>query len=85
MPVEEKQCTKCEHVKPLTEFRKNKNSRNGITSRCRACLIKDHIRYAARYSRASSIEPEDITDGCHKWPATPVDFGVGGDGGEWDK
>lgn len=31
-------CTKCKQEKPLSQFYKNKNSKNGVKARCKECI-----------------------------------------------
>jgi hypothetical protein len=40
-----KTCTVCKEVRPLSEFGKDKNSRDGYRSRCKSCVHKDNSRY----------------------------------------
>ena len=40
MSVNKKQCTRCKEVKPLTEYYKKKDGRNGHISYCKVCKIK---------------------------------------------
>ncbi len=36
----EKACTTCKQVKPLTDFFKQRASKDGLTSQCKACVLK---------------------------------------------
>jgi len=36
--MNEKQCTKCKEVKPLSEFYKHKAGKDGLTSYCKSCI-----------------------------------------------
>ena len=40
-----KQCTKCKRVLPLTEFGKNKKSRDGLQWNCRKCISEQAKKY----------------------------------------
>ena len=33
----EKECTRCKHVKPISEFNKNKSKKDGHNNLCRLC------------------------------------------------
>jgi hypothetical protein len=33
-------CTSCQHEKPLSEFRRNKHTADGATTRCKRCLLE---------------------------------------------
>ena len=43
-----KKCSKCKVVKPISEFCKNKNNRDGISYLCRECKIKYSKEYHKR-------------------------------------
>ena len=53
MLPEEKRCSKCGEVKPLTEFRKDSKRGDGHGSWCRACK---NASDRARYRRMKGIE-----------------------------
>lgn len=40
MEINEKKCTKCKQVKPISEFRKDKYTKDGFQTRCKYCV--DH-------------------------------------------
>jgi hypothetical protein len=41
-------CTSCQHEKPLSEFRRNKHTVDGATTRCKRCLLEAEARIRAR-------------------------------------
>lgn len=43
--MSEKLCTICKHVKPLTEFNKNKGRQDGLQTHCRQCSKKKSRKY----------------------------------------
>lgn len=43
----EKQCTKCKRTLPLSQFRKNKNSKDGLKGQCKDCINKYQREYWA--------------------------------------
>jgi hypothetical protein len=56
--VIEKACSKCQEIKPLSEFHRSASSRDGRTSRCRTCRSENARTYAAR-RRAAERAAED--------------------------
>lgn len=40
-----KQCTKCKETKPLTEFNKNKKTKDGLQFRCKLCRNEYYRKY----------------------------------------
>lgn len=40
-----KQCRKCKEIKPLSEFYKNKNCKDGYRNICKACCLKQINKY----------------------------------------
>ncbi|MRX54689.1 hypothetical protein GJU41_11965 [Bacillus idriensis] len=38
--IECRKCNRCDNIKPLTDFQKNKSSRLGVSSICRKCVTK---------------------------------------------
>ena len=48
MQQDAKPCTKCKEVKPLTEFRKNRNYKDGLTYWCKSC----HKLYMETYQES---------------------------------
>ena len=47
LPEPTKRCSSCKVVKPLSEFHKNRTSRDGVQSYCRECNIAEAKRYHA--------------------------------------
>lgn len=41
--IAEKMCTKCKTVKPVTEFYKNRNSKDGYHHSCKECHKKSQL------------------------------------------
>lgn len=41
--IAEKKCTKCKMVKPITEFYKNRNSKDGYNYNCKECTKKSQL------------------------------------------
>jgi hypothetical protein len=74
-----KKCTKCKEVKPLTEFRKNKNTTDGYYGWCAPCLSA----YNKARGKAAWAEKKKAREmgffavllifllGCEKPPITP--------------
>jgi len=65
----EKLCPSCETVKPVTEFHKNKNTKDGTSSYCKVCNIKrakDHGKSEAgrscRLKRQHGITSEQYAE-----------------------
>src|ERR1035437_7031534 len=44
-----KTCTKCKQSKQLTNFSKNKNSKDGLQNWCRQCRSIDHLIHCSKY------------------------------------
>src|SRR5258706_7763476 len=44
-PMETKYCPKCDEVKPLDTFPKNKSRRDGFNAYCKACAMKQWRAY----------------------------------------
>ena len=44
----EKECSKCKSITDLTDFHKNKNSKDGHSSICKTCANKSAKEYAAK-------------------------------------
>jgi hypothetical protein len=40
-----KKCPKCDKIKKVNEFRKNKSARNGLSSQCKACDNQSSAKY----------------------------------------
>lgn len=63
-----KKCSSCKQEKDLSEFRKDKYSKDGLTYRCKNCLSKADKSYAernpekmkARYARYAQENPEKM-------------------------
>lgn len=45
MPDNEKRCTRCRQVKPLTAYTIRRDSRDGHAAKCKPCLYADHAIY----------------------------------------
>lgn len=43
--METKKCSKCGEVKPITDFYKRKNSKDGYRNHCKQCVLKDRKTY----------------------------------------
>lgn len=43
--METKQCSKCREVKPLSDFHKDATRKNGLKSRCKACISESSSQY----------------------------------------
>ena len=56
----EKMCTKCKIEKELTEFKRHKETKDGLDSWCRAC-------YAAAQRKWRKENPEKERAGVEKW------------------
>ena len=79
-----KRCNRCKEHKPLKAFCKDRNQRDGLNKRCRACqaeLSRRHY-YGATLLRdivAGKLEPVDATPPTPSAPAAgPVSFGPRG-------
>lgn len=53
-------CTKCKVEKPLTEFHKHKSQKDGHTSGCKPCQLKQNAKY-----RAENKEKRAVYDAKH--------------------
>ena len=58
-----KRCGKCGQTKPVSEFFKSKNQKDGYRSRCKSCHMEDCKAYAQtgyykRYNREYERKPE---------------------------
>lgn len=52
--MSEKKCSKCNQVKPLTEFYKNNQMKDGLFGKCRACCKS----YTKKYRELKAKDPE---------------------------
>ena len=43
--METKKCNMCGEVKPINEFYKHKNNKDGLFSQCKCCMNKKHKEY----------------------------------------
>lgn len=55
---ESKRCTKCGEVKPLTEFSRNKNTKDGLHSACKKCERESRIRKHPEIKRIKNINSD---------------------------
>jgi 5-methylcytosine-specific restriction endonuclease McrA len=55
-----KQCSRCDKIKPLSEFKKNKSRKNGIDSWCKEC-------HRASCRKYIEINRETIREKARKW------------------
>lgn len=73
--IMEKRCTKCQTVKPLTEFHQFKRSPDGRKSRCKTCNSADSVqwqqknkdRYLARYAIWAETNRDKIRGNSRRW------------------
>jgi hypothetical protein len=75
--IVEKQCTKCNQVKPLTEFHRFAASRDGHKARCKPCNSAESAawqaankdRYAVRYREWASKNRDKTRAASKRWNA----------------
>ena len=53
--IEQKECSKCHLVKPISEFHKKLGTTSGISSRCKICVAEYQVKY---YSEKKDIISE---------------------------
>jgi hypothetical protein len=53
-----KKCTKCNEIKDLTQFYKNKTCKNGLSTQCKSCYINSNKQYV-RDNGYKSNKPKD--------------------------
>jgi len=60
--METKTCTKCGECKPLTEFHKQKDKKDGLRSHCKACVLSpEHLEKAkVRAAKRLLQNPENV-------------------------
>jgi len=58
--LEEKRCSKCGEVKPVSEFHKNRQCKYGVHSNCKICVSDWHKTWYVKNS-------EKINAACKKW------------------
>ncbi|MEN6507399.1 MAG: hypothetical protein ABFD63_01190 [Smithella sp.] len=55
---ENKKCTKCEELKPLSEFHKSKYKRDGLVAHCKTCVKEKHAVYYINNKEKLKIQHE---------------------------
>ena len=66
-----KKCTKCNVEKPLTEFNKNKATKDGLQSWCQKCMSESRsIRY--KHKKPPSLQPATWAAYIKKWKTIPT-------------
>lgn len=73
--LDEKKCTKCEVIKPITEFYRRKNARDGLKSWCKACEIdgvisrrkKDHNKFLEYCKNWHKDNKEQSLEVSRRW------------------
>lgn len=48
-----KECYRCEHIKPIISFNKNKNSSSGLNSYCKSCFAEYKMQRRKKYKKSS--------------------------------
>ena len=59
------ECTKCNNKKPITSFTKNNQRKNGLTAKCKVCLLerlKELKKSKGKSELESLLQPEKILD-----------------------
>ena len=56
----EKICPSCGILKPFSEFSKNKNTKFGISCRCKKCDAKEHKRWRSKKSNRDIIRDRNL-------------------------
>ena len=67
-PIQSKVCIKCNQIKPLTEYTKNKSTSDGLESYCKSCksIINKQYRENNRQINANKIYNENDVKQCSK-------------------
>ena len=67
-PIPSKVCTKCNQIKPLTEYRKNKLTSDGLQNDCKSCklIIDKRYRDNNKQINANKIYNENDVKICSK-------------------
>jgi len=60
MSIIEKKCSKCSDIKPLSEYYRHKNGRDGYSSWCKSC----HKRQTDAIRKSN---PDKVRECCRKW------------------
>lgn len=60
MASDEKTCTKCGETKPLEEFHKKRNMKDGLHSDCKECARERHRKWR-------TANPERHRERCREW------------------
>ena len=58
-----KTCTKCGQEKPLSEFYKNKNSKDGLRTQCKSCVSEYYKNKSDHYKNLAKIRREQQDKG----------------------
>jgi len=54
-----KRCSECGQVKPITEYYKRKESKDGYNSKCKKCLLKYQKRYRIKRNKNHRVIKEE--------------------------
>ena len=54
-----KECSKCNNIKPLDEFHKNKGSKDGYRSKCKLC-VKEYTKDYNNKNKEKTQENKNI-------------------------
>ncbi len=60
----QKKCSRCGEIKPLTEFGRRPNSRAGFLSACKLCHAERHLRSRYGMTRAEVETLAEAQGGC---------------------
>lgn len=55
----EKECIKCHRVLPISHFNKNKRRKDGLTSACKDCEVKQQEKYIVKWAEERKQHQED--------------------------
>ena len=54
-----KQCTKCNQVKPITDFHKMKSAKDGLNYQCKSCIRAYEKPYMTKYVRTDEYKAKE--------------------------
>lgn len=70
VPDGHKHCRGCDQTKPLSEWNRNRASRDGRSSYCRSCCAdRNRISY---FSRTYGLSPQEVRDLLEQQPVCPI-------------